>query len=204
MVIAADRDLVVVDKPAGLLSVPGRGPENADCVVSRLAAAYPRLYAAHRLDMATSGVLVLALRRAGERDLHRQFRERTVEKYYVARVSGHPAADEGVVSAPLRVVEGTGRSRVDTDGKPSTTAWHVVSRDDDDTALLSLCPRTGRSHQIRVHLAHLGHPVLGDRFYAPPGVAALAPRLLLHAASITLDHPYTRQRVTFTAPVPFV
>ncbi len=203
MVIHADRDLVVVDKPPGLLSVPGRGPENADCVVSRLSTSYPRLFAAHRLDMATSGVLVFALRRAGERDLHRQFRERGVAKQYVARVHGHPGDDEGEIDLPLLVVPGTGRSRVDPGGKPSATRWRVLSRDGDGTALLSLSPLTGRSHQIRVHLAATGFPVLGDRFYAPDEVVARAPRLLLHAAQISLDHPYSRARVTFSAPVPF-
>lgn len=203
VVLHADRDLVVVDKPSGLLSVPGRGPDLEDSVVTRVARDHPRAYAAHRLDLDTSGVLVVALRRKAEAELHRQFRERLVEKVYVARVAGHPADDAGVVDLPLLPEVGAPRSRVDARGKPSRTAWRVLSRDADESALVELRPETGRPHQIRLHLCALGHAILGDRFYAPPEIVARAPRLLLHAASLAFLHPFSGERMVVRAPVPF-
>lgn len=201
--VHVDRDLVVLDKPSGLLSVPGRDPGHEDSALSRVAGRYPAAYAAHRLDMDTSGLLVIALRRKAEAALLRQFREHTVEKVYIARIAGHPRQDEGRIELALSRVEGAPRSRLDPAGKPARTAWRVLSRDDDGTARLELRPETGRSHQLRLHLLALGHPILGDRFYAPPEVAAAAPRLLLHAAELTLDHPYSGERLRFRAPPPF-
>lgn len=198
-----DRDVVAVNKPAGLLSVPGRGPENQDCVQSRLLRIFSSVYAAHRLDMATSGVLLFALRRNAERELHRQFRERTITKRYVARVQGHPQADTGEIDLPLLSIMAEGRSYVDEAGKPARTVYRVLCRDPDETSLVELWPQTGRSHQLRVHLMALGHPILGDRFYAPETVAARADRLLLHAAELSFDQPYSKARLCVSAPVPF-
>lgn len=183
--------------------MPGRGPDKVDSALSRVAARYPAVYAAHRLDMDTSGLLVIALRRKAEAHLHKQFRERTVEKRYVARVAGHPAEDTGRIDFALTVIAGEPRSRLDPDGRPATTIYRVLSRDDDGTSLVELHPLTGRSHQLRLHLLGLGHPILGDRFYAPPDVVAAAPRLMLHAAELRLDHPFSGVRMTFAAPVPF-
>lgn len=211
VVLHADRDLVVIDKPAGLLSVAGRGPGFEDCAARRVAewlaarpgAAQGGPLAAHRLDLDTSGVLVFALRRKAEAELHRQFRERLVEKVYVARVAGHPVQDEGLIDLALSLEEGAPRSRLDPAGRPARTRWKVVSRDDDGTARVELSPETGRPHQLRLHLLALGHPILGDRFYAPPEVQARAPRLLLHARSLRLHHPYSGEAVGFEAAVPF-
>ncbi len=203
VVLHVDRDLVVIDKPAGLLSVPGRGPGLEDSAATRVARDYPGSFAAHRLDLDTSGVLVFALRRKAEAELHRQFRERQVDKTYVARVAGHPAEEAGTIDLPLLQEEGLPRSRVDAAGRAARTDWTVISRDPDGSALLELHPRTGRPHQLRVHLLAIGHPIVGDRFYAPPEIVARSPRLLLHAASITLSHPYSRERLTIAAPVPF-
>ncbi len=204
VVLHADRDLVAIDKPSGLLSVPGRGPELRDCAVARVAHAHGgQAFPAHRLDLDTSGVLLLALRRPVEAALMACFRERRVDKVYLARVLGHPPEDAGVVDQPLSREVGQPRSRVDPAGKAARTAWRVLQRDPDGTALLDLRPETGRSHQLRLHLLTLGHPILGDRFYAPPNALKRAPRLLLHAATLTLDHPGTGASVTFRAPCPF-
>lgn len=203
VVLHVDRDLVAIDKPSGLLSVPGRGPELRDSAVTRVAREHGRVYPAHRLDLDTSGVLVLARRRKAEAELHRQFRERLVDKSYLARVAGHPAEDVGVVDLPLAQVEGVPRSRVDLNGRPARTSWRVLSRDADGTSSIELRPHTGRPHQLRLHLRAIGHPILGDRFYAPAEVVALAPRLMLHAVSITLAHPYTGDPLTIRAPAPF-
>lgn len=203
VVLHEDRDLVVIDKPSGLLSVPGRGAGLEDCAASRVTEAFGTTFAAHRLDLDTSGVLVFARRRKAEADLHRQFRERQIDKTYLARVAGHVALDAGVIDLPLQQEEGRPRSRVDPAGRPARTDWRVLARDPDDTTLLELHPRTGRPHQLRLHLLALGHPILGDRFYAPAAIVARAPRLLLHAASITLLHPYRREPLTIVAPAPF-
>lgn len=200
-IIHHDRDVLAVDKPAGLLSVPGKAePDSAE---ARLRAEGLVVYPAHRLDMATSGVLLFALRRAAERELHRQFREREVEKVYVARVAGHPPADIGEIEAPLATVPGEPRSVVSPGGKAAQTSYRVLSRDDDGTSLLELRPRTGRSHQLRVHLCHIGFPILGDRIYAQAEVVAASDRLCLHAAQLSFRHPYSGAPITLQAPVPF-
>ncbi len=201
--IYADRDFVVLDKPSGLLSVPGRGPDKVDSALTRVAARYPAAYAAHRLDMDTSGLLVIALRRKSEAELHRQFRERLVDKVYLARVAGHVQPDAGTIDFALSIVEGMPRSRIDAGGRAAVTEFRVLSRDEDGTSLVQLRPKTGRSHQLRLHLLGIGHPILGDRFYGSEAIVAAAPRLLLHAAELTLSHPYSGVRMTFAAPVPF-
>jgi len=196
-----DRDVLAIDKPAGLLSVPGKA--EPDCAEARLRAAGLVVYPAHRLDMATSGVLLFALRRSAERELHRQFREREVEKVYVARVAGHPLADSGEIDAPLATVEGEPRSVVRPGGKAALTGFTVLRRDNDGTSLLELRPRTGRSHQLRVHLCHLGFPILGDRIYAPAEVVAASDRLCLHASELRFFHPYSAAPMCLRAPLPF-
>ncbi len=202
-VLHQDRDVLAVDKPAGLLSVPGKGPDKADCAQARLEAEGLRVYPAHRLDMGTSGVLLFALRRSAERELHRQFREREVQKVYVARVAGHPSIDTGEIDAPLAVLAGEPRSEVSASGKAALTSYRVLCRDDDGTSLLELRPHTGRSHQLRVHLCHLGFPILGDPIYAPPGVASASERLCLHAVELRCSHPYSREPLSLRAPIPF-
>ncbi len=201
-VLHRDRDLLVVDKPSGLLSVPGRQPGWRDSALSRARRDHDPVYDVHRLDMDTSGVLVLALRRKAEAALKAQFEARTVAKRYLARVAGQPA-EHGEIDLPLTRVGGLPpRNVVDHDrGKPARTRWRVLRRDA-DSAVLELEPLTGRSHQLRVHLAAIGHPILGDRLYAPPELVTAAPRLMLHAWSLALDHPYRGERLCFEAPVP--
>ncbi len=202
--IHVDRDLVVLNKPSGLLSVPGRDPSTADSALSRVLERHPTALIVHRLDMDTSGLLVLALRKKAEAALRAQFQRRTVAKEYIARVWGHVADDEGVIDLPLRIEEGQPRSVVDHEaGKPARTLFKVLSRDPDGTSRLCLVPVTGRSHQLRVHLLSVGHPILGDRFYAPEEALGAADRLCLHAAVISLDHPYRGERLRFEAPCPF-
>ncbi|MFT4974853.1 MAG: tRNA pseudouridine32 synthase/23S rRNA pseudouridine746 synthase [Myxococcota bacterium] len=204
-ILYEDDDIVVLDKPSGLLSVPGRRLEHRDSAFSRVAEAHPTARIVHRLDMDTSGILVVGLHIDAERELHRQFRERTVQKSYRARVFGHPEDDEGLIDLPLsRLKVRPPRSVVDHEhGKPSRTRYRVTARDPDGTARLDLFPETGRSHQLRVHLLMLGHPILGDRFYAEGAALAAAERLCLHAAELTVAHPTTGEPISFTAPAPF-
>ncbi len=201
-VLHLDRDMLVVDKPAGLLSVPGRQPGWRDSALLRAQRDHPQIYDVHRLDMDTSGVLVFALRRKAEVALKGQFADRSVAKRYLARVSGHPA-ESGEIDLPLRRLGGLPpRNEVDRAcGKPARTRYRVIRRDE-DASLLELELLTGRSHQLRVHLAAIGHPILGDRLYAPPELAAAAPRLALHAWRLELDHPYRGERLRFEAPIP--
>jgi len=189
----ADGDLVAVDKPAGMLSVPGRGADKADCAASRVQHAFPDALIVHRLDMGTSGILVFGRGAAAQRALSTAFAERKVDKRYVAVVAGHMANDQGTVDLPL-VCDWPNRPRQMVSherGKASLTRWRVLARSPGEpaTTRVELEPLTGRSHQLRVHLQAVGHPILGDELYAPPGVLALAPRLLLHAERLTLPHP---------------
>jgi tRNA pseudouridine32 synthase/23S rRNA pseudouridine746 synthase len=201
-VLHQDRDLLVVDKPSGLLSVPGRQPGWQDSALSRAQRDHPRAYDVHRLDMDTSGLLVMALRRKAEAALKAQFAAKTVRKAYLARVAGHPPA-QGSVTLPLRREGGLPpRNVVDhLQGKPARTDFRVLARGPDGCLLL-LEPHTGRSHQLRVHMASLGHPILGDPLYAPPEIRDAAPRLLLHAWRMELAHPYSGERLALEALAP--
>lgn len=202
-VIYADDWLIVADKPAGLLSVPGRGPERADCLVARVQREYPDALTVHRLDMSTSGLLLLARGPEVHRELSKYFRERVVDKEYVAVVAGLLASDSGEVDLPM-IVDWPNRPRqkIDFDiGKPSLTRYRVLARDAvAQTTRVALEPVTGRSHQLRVHMASLGHPILGDELY---GDESSAPRLLLHAAKLGFVHPSTAERMEFDVPAPF-
>ncbi len=202
-VIFADDSLIVADKPAGLLSVPGRGPERADCLVSRLQRDYPDALTVHRLDMSTSGLLVLARGEEMHRRLSKLFRDRLVDKRYVAIVAGLLEADSGEIDLPL-IVDWPNRPRQMVDhtiGKPSLTRFRVLERDPaSNTTRVELEPWTGRSHQLRVHMASLSHPILGDELY---GDESSAPRLLLHALTLAFPHPLTGETVNFRADAEF-
>lgn len=207
-VVFQDEHLLVLDKPSGLLAVPGRGPELQDCLSARVQAAMPQALIVHRLDRDTSGLMVMALSPQAQRDLSRQFAERTVEKRYAAVVWGSPATSAGSVDLPLRKdFERPPRHKVDlVGGRPAHTAWRVVERigaGPVEQTRLEVSPTTGRSHQIRVHLASLGHPILGDNLYAHAEALALAPRLLLHAEQISFAHPGDGRPMIWTAACPF-
>ena len=198
-----DTALLIVNKPTRLLSVPGRGPDKQDCLVSRIQAEFPDALIVHRLDYDTSGLLVLARGKAMHRELSILFQERQVTKRYVAVVDGKPDADSGEVNLPL-IVDWPNRPRQMVDhaeGRPAVTDWRVVRASDDETRI-RLMPLTGRSHQLRVHMAEIGHPILGDPLYAT-GAAADFPRLMLHAESLRLKHPESGLPMTFSAPAEF-
>ena len=203
-ILYRDECLLGCDKPAGLLSVPGRGPEHTDSLITRLQACYPGARTVHRLDCETSGVTVVALDERSHRELSRQFHDRETEKTYIAVCAGSIDEDEGEIDIPISPDRfDRPRQRVDyLFGKDALTRWRVLARGDGSTRL-ELTPVTGRSHQLRLHLAALGHPILGDSLYAPPEIRARATRLLLHALKLAFQHPRSLERVCFCASRPF-
>lgn len=203
VVLHADHELLFVDKPAGLLSVPGKGPELADCLLARVQAAFPQALLVHRLDRDTSGVMVFALTPHAQRHLGLQFEKRHARKTYVALVAGHPEGRAGSIDLPL-TVDWPNRplQKVCHDtGRPAQTDWRVQRREGAATRM-RLMPRTGRSHQLRVHMRELGHPILGDSLYAT-GPARDHPRLMLHAQTLRLRHPDGGKGITVSAGCPF-
>lgn len=202
-ILHQDHEILIVDKPTGLLSVPGRGEHLADCLLSRVQAAFPEALLVHRLDRDTSGIMVFALTPHAQRHLGLQFEKRQVKKTYVARVWGRVEEKTGTVDLPL-IVDWPNRPRqkVDFDkGKSALTDWRVVKYEENATRV-RLFPKTGRSHQLRVHMREIGHPILGDPFYAE-GEARNAPRLMLHAESLRLRHPDGGVGMNFSAKCPF-
>ena len=203
-IIHADHELLLVNKPAGLLSVPGKGPHLADCLIARLHAAFPEVLLVHRLDMDTSGVMVFARTPHAQRHLGLQFEKRYTKKAYVARVWGEVAEKEGHIDLPL-IVDWPNRPLQHVShgtGKPAQTDWRRVRVAGDGTSRVRLYPHTGRTHQLRVHMLAIGHPILGDPFYAH-GLARDYPRMMLHAESLKLRHPDGGKGMSFRAKVPF-
>jgi tRNA pseudouridine32 synthase/23S rRNA pseudouridine746 synthase len=205
-VVYADAHCVVAVKPSGLLSVPGRGEQASDCLVARLRGEFPDALVVHRLDMATSGLMIFARGASAQRALSIAFARREIQKRYTAVVHGRLESMRGEIDLPL-VADWPNRprQRVDKDhGKPSLTRYLVLANDDTSgTTRLELEPVTGRAHQLRVHLLSIGHPILGDALYAPAEVLAKSPRMLLHAASLSFMHPASGQPIQFESPVPF-
>ena len=202
-ILHADHEILAVDKPAGLLSVPGKGAHLADCLLSRVQEAFPTALLVHRLDRDTSGVMVFGLTPHAQRHMGLQFEKRGTRKTYVARVAGRLEPREGVVDLPL-IVDWPNRPLQKVcheTGKPAVTDWRVVKASDAESRV-RLMPRTGRSHQLRVHMLALGHPILGDPFYAPDTAADFA-RMMLHSEELRLRHPDGGQGLTFRAPAPF-
>lgn len=204
--IHADAALIVVNKPSGLLSVPGRGAEKQDCLVTRVQAAYPDALIVHRLDFDTSGLLVLARGKAMHRCLSMLFQNRQVEKRYVAIVAGELADSAGEVSFPL-IVDWPKRPLHKVDwatGKPSLTFYRVLKYDSARNASrVELIPATGRTHQLRVHMQALGHPILGDTLYADAATRDQAHRLLLHAEYLAFAHPQSGAPLAIDCPASF-
>ena len=202
-VLHEDHEIVVVDKPSGLLSVPGKGEHLADCLLSRVQEAYPMALLVHRLDRDTSGVMIFALSPHAQRHLGLQFEKRQTKKTYVARVWGRLEPRKGTVDLPL-IVDWPNRPKqmvCHESGKPAVTDWRVQRYGDGETRV-RLMPKTGRSHQLRVHMLALGHPILGDPFYAE-GAAREFPRLMLHSEELRLRHPDGGAGMTFRAKAPF-
>ncbi|WP_105199764.1 MULTISPECIES: bifunctional tRNA pseudouridine(32) synthase/23S rRNA pseudouridine(746) synthase RluA [unclassified Pseudoalteromonas] len=203
-IIYQDDDLLILDKPSGLLTVPGKDPKHADSLIRRANIVFPTAKIVHRLDMATSGVICLALNKEAHRNLSMQFQDRQTAKEYIAIVDGHLKDATGSVDLPL-ICDWPNRPKQMVDmekGKPSLTHYEVLEHGDNNTRV-RLTPITGRSHQLRVHMLSLGHVILGDRLYAYPEAKDRAPRLQLHAHWLTLNHPSSGESMTFTAPCPF-
>lgn len=197
-----DDALLVVEKPAGLLSVPGRLPENQDCLVARLQASFPDVLTVHRLDQVTSGLMLYARGRQVQAALSMQFEQRRVHKCYEALVEGLIAGEAGEISLPL-ICDWPNRPRQMVDlerGKPALTRWRVLARDAGQAwTRVALEPVTGRSHQLRLHMASAGHPIIGDCLYG----AAPAPRVQLHACRLGFVHPVSGAEMAFASPSPF-
>jgi tRNA pseudouridine32 synthase / 23S rRNA pseudouridine746 synthase len=209
----ADESLLVLEKPSGLLAVPGRGEDKQDCLSARVQAVFPDAQIVHRLDMGTSGLMVMARGVIAQRVLSEAFANRRVEKRYEAVVAGKPACGDPNEAGwccidlpialdwpnrPMRIIDAAS-------GKPSLTHWRALDRSTafPDSTRLELAPLTGRSHQLRVHLKAIGHPILGDALYAPQEGRQGVHRLLLHATRLRLPHPCTGEMMDFESPVPF-
>jgi len=203
-IVYQDDDLLIVNKPSGLLTVPGKDPKHADCLISRVNRVFPTAKIVHRLDMATSGIICLAMHKEAHRNLSIQFQDRKTAKRYIARVFGKLEQQTGSVDLPL-ICDWPNRPKqmVDHDnGKPSLTHFKVLEHEQNATRV-ELTPITGRSHQLRVHMLSLGHPILGDKLYAHPEAFAMAPRLQLHAEMLTLAHPVSGETLIFEAAPEF-
>jgi len=208
--IHEDEHLLVLEKPSGLLSVPGRGPDKQDCLSKRVQDVYPEALIVHRLDQDTSGLLLMARGIEAQRRLSRLFETRQVKKRYVAVVAGHPAQTQAAQAADeegWRTIDGPilldWERRpihiIHPDGKASRSRWRVLDTGETAT-LIELEPVTGRTHQLRVHMQSIGHPMLGDSLYAPPDIKALSPRLMLHAQELAFAHPFTEAEMAFKIP----
>lgn len=201
-----DEHMLVLNKPSGLLSVPGRGPDKQDCLSKRVQAIYPDALVVHRLDQDTSGLLIMARGIEAQRRISKAFETRQVSKRYMAVVVGKPEPNKNMINdwsliegailldwpnRPLHIIH--------PDGKPSQSLLRLIDSSD-SASLIELEPVTGRTHQLRVHMQSIGHPMLGDSLYAPPAVCAMTPRLMLHAKSISLAHPFTEEPLSFDVP----
>ncbi|MDP5293732.1 RluA family pseudouridine synthase [Oceanimonas sp. CHS3-5] len=203
-ILYRDDSIIVLNKPSGLLSVPGRELCHRDSLSLRVARVFPSALVVHRLDMATSGVIVMALHPKAHRELSRQFRERETEKRYFAWIYGQPVQDEGSIDLPL-CCDWPNRPRhmvSHEHGKQALTHWRCLRREQ-QRSLIELTPITGRSHQLRVHMLSLDHPILGDNLYAEGEALTMAPHLQLHAARLAFRHPLAKNWLEFNAPAPF-
>jgi tRNA pseudouridine32 synthase/23S rRNA pseudouridine746 synthase len=203
-ILYRDDSLLVLEKLSGLLSVKGRAKAHFDSLQTRVQTVFPTASIVHRLDMATSGIMLMALSKEVNRELSRQFQKREVDKTYIARIFGNLTEPRGRIELPL-ICDWPNRPKQMVDfnnGKASTTDYQLL-RQDSYSALVELSPITGRSHQLRVHMQAIGHPILGDRLYADNQALTVSNRLLLHAQSITFTHPKSGQRMSFSLPHEF-
>jgi tRNA pseudouridine32 synthase / 23S rRNA pseudouridine746 synthase len=190
VIVYQDEHLLVINKPAGLLSVPGRGADLADCALHRVQTRFPAALLVHRLDEATSGLLLFALHPAAQKAASWAFESRQVKKTYTARVHGLMRSNQGVIDAPIaKDWPHRPLHMVDLEtGRPAITHWYLLLKDEHSTqSICRLEPETGRTHQLRVHMRHIGHPIVGDKLYGPDDDTA--PRLLLHASALQMPHP---------------
>lgn len=203
-VLFEDNSVLAVDKPEGLLTVPGKRPDLADCLLARVRSQYKDALLVHRLDLSTSGVVVFARTRSAQRNIGLQFERRHAEKIYHARVHGIVASPAGKIEFPL-AADWPNRplQKVDfADGRPAVTEWEVL-KVEQEASRLKLIPKTGRSHQLRVHMKEIGHPIIGDPLYGLSESGITADRLQLHAHSLRIRHPENGNEIAFTSPCPF-
>lgn len=203
-ILYEDEDIVLLNKPSGLLSVPGKASDHKDCLESRVQAIIPNARIVHRLDMATSGVIAFAKTAHAHRHLGLQFEKRQTRKTYGAIVHGEFSAKSGRIDLPL-ICDWPNRPMQMVDfktGKRAITDWEVIAQMT-TSSRLKLYPITGRSHQLRVHMLAINHPIIGDRLYAPQSVFEAAPRLCLHASSLAFRHPIGGRNMEIHAPCPF-
>ncbi|WP_016954777.1 pseudouridine synthase [Catenovulum agarivorans] len=203
-ILYQDNDIVVINKASGLLSNPGRAVETHDCALSRLKTCFPSIILVHRLDCETSGIMAFALHKAAEVHLKKQFEARTTSKSYLAEVFGNPSQQSGCLNWSLAPDKNNvPRQKVSEDGKAAVTHFEVLIHKT-DSAVVLLKPETGRTHQLRVHMHHWGHTILGDNFYASAEIKAMSNRLRLHAYSLGFTHPSTDEFVEFKIAADFL
>lgn len=202
-ILHEDAAIIVVNKPAGLLTVPGKLANRQDCLINRLRSIRWDALTVHRLDCDTSGVIIFARTKPAQGFLGQEFERRRAQKTYIARLQGSLTPDSGTVDLPLGSDwDYRPRQKIDhQNGRPALTDWQVIDRSADETRI-RLTPHTGRSHQLRVHMLALGHPILGDQIYAPETTMQHG-RLMLHAETLALHHPTTGDWLGFSAPCPF-
>ena len=204
-ILFQDDNLIVLNKPSGLLSVPGRGEEKQDCMLSRLQAEYPGALVVHRLDMPTSGIIMFALNKDMQKAMGHLFEKKLIYKQYFAKVHGLLKEKKGIINQPL-ITDWVNRPKQKIDyenGKPSQTKYRLISFDSDNNSLILLQPVTGRSHQLRVHMSSLGHAILGDDLYGTVQTRNASKRLLLHAQNISFIHPLTGHSININCKVNF-
>ncbi|MCE9686798.1 RluA family pseudouridine synthase [Shewanella sp. AS16] len=198
-----DRDIIVINKPSGLLSNPGRAENTWDCALTRLQRLYPEAILVHRLDCATSGIMVFARNKRAESNLKTQFQDRQAAKCYIAEVQGQLPLDEGSIALAIAADrDNPPYQMVSPQGKSASTHYRVLERRD-ASCLVELQPQTGRTHQLRVHMLALGHPILGDEFYGDTEVIRARQRLCLHAQRLAFKHPYSGKWLSFDSKHPF-
>lgn len=205
-ILYEDEYCIAINKPSGLLSVPGRGEDKQDCMYSRLLQSHPSALVVHRLDMATSGILLFALDKSFQRSMSKLFEERQVSKTYIAKVYGRVHSKNGTINQPL-IADWKNRPKQKIDyeyGKPSITHFERLKICEDGNSIVKLKPVTGRSHQLRVHMSSLGHPVLGDIFYCTLDSYKASKRLLLHSERLKFKHPVTGNTVCIQCPADFI
>lgn len=203
-ILHADADIIIVNKQADVLSVPGRGPEKLDSISHRLSLQFNEVHIVHRLDMATSGIMVFARHKDSLRDLQQQFQNRLTQKSYQAIVAGRLSPSTGAINLPMRCDwPNRPRQMVCYEyGKKSLTRWRVIEYIEENTRI-ELMPVTGRSHQLRIHCDAMGHPILGDHLYGTAESQSATEHLCLHAQSLTFTHPTSKEKLTFSSSAPF-
>ncbi|MGH1484589.1 MAG: pseudouridine synthase [Cellvibrionaceae bacterium] len=205
-VLFEDDDFLAVEKPADLLTTPGRGPDKQDCLITRILLSYPNARIVHRLDMATSGIVILALNHKAQAAMGKLFEHRQIKKEYIAIVDGQLSEKEGDIELPL-ICDWPNRPKQKVcfeNGKAAYTRFTLLNYDASlDCSSVKLEPHTGRSHQLRVHMLEIGHPILGDYFYGSDRTRAKSDRLLLHAHQLSFAHPFTHTPINIVSTVPF-